>query len=69
METTAIEKIQADTLTVLRALFEPGQSVALLDFPDHFNAGDHLIWLGQLKYLEQLGVQVSYTADPLRYDA
>ncbi|MCJ0903665.1 polysaccharide pyruvyl transferase family protein [Rhodococcus sp. ARC_M6] len=69
METIAIDKIQTATLTVLRTLFEPGQSVALLDFPDHFNAGDHLIWLGQLKYLKQLSVQVDYTADPLRYDA
>ncbi|MBJ7480335.1 polysaccharide pyruvyl transferase family protein [Rhodococcus sp. (in: high G+C Gram-positive bacteria)] len=69
METTAIDKIQADTLAALRTLFEPGQSVALLDFPDHFNAGDHLIWLGQLKYLKQLGLQINYTADPLRYDA
>lgn len=68
MKTDAIDAIQADTLKVLGTLFQTGQRVALLDFPDHFNAGDHLIWLGELQYFERLGVRVDYTADQARYD-
>ena len=41
--------------------------VALLDFPAHPNAGDHLIYLGQQQYLRRLGYQVGYLADTLRY--
>lgn len=36
---------------------------ALLGYPDHYNIGDHLIWLGEVLYLTNvLGIQVNYAA-------
>lgn len=63
----ALEQIQNETLTILSGLLVRGQHVALVDFPNHENSGDSLIFLGQLKYLEKLGVQVDYIADASRY--
>ncbi|WP_279367318.1 polysaccharide pyruvyl transferase family protein [Microbacterium testaceum] len=65
---TALAAIQAQTLSVLAELLEPGTRVALVDYPNHENAGDHLILLGQMKYLRELGVTVDYFGDITRYD-
>ncbi|RMF26487.1 MAG: polysaccharide polymerase [Cyanobacteria bacterium J083] len=36
---------------------------ALLGYPDHYNVGDHLIWLGEVLYLTNvLGIKVNYAA-------
>lgn len=67
MTTGALERIQHETLSVLTGLLKPGQRVALVDFPNHENAGDSLIFLGQLKYLKKMGVHVDYIADGSRY--
>ncbi|MCC7527403.1 MAG: polysaccharide pyruvyl transferase family protein [Candidatus Melainabacteria bacterium] len=41
---------------------ESFQKCALLDYPDHLNSGDHLIWLGTCFYLiETRKAQVTYT--------
>lgn len=45
-------------LDTLRPLLGQSRRVALVDFPDHSNVGDSLIWLGTLKALERLGVGV-----------
>lgn len=42
--------------------------VAVLDFPRHNNAGDTLIWSGEIAQLGRLGLGVSYVADIGRYD-
>lgn len=63
----ALEQIQDETLSILSGLLVPGQRVALVDFPNHENSGDSLIFLGQLKYLSKLGVHVDYIADGSRY--
>ena len=63
-----LEQIQSETLSVLSKLLIPGQHVALLDFPNHENSGDSLIYLGQLEYLKRLGVHVDYVADHSRYN-
>ncbi len=62
-----LDQIQDETLHVLSELLVRGQRVALVDFPNHENSGDALIFLGQLRYLERLGVQVGYIADGSRY--
>jgi exopolysaccharide biosynthesis predicted pyruvyltransferase EpsI len=60
--------IQIDTVRVLSDLLPPGTRVALVDFPNHKNAGDHLIFRGEIEYLRQLEVSVDYIADATRYD-
>lgn len=64
----AISGIQEHTLNVLKEFIDPSQEVALLDFPNHQNAGDSLIWQGTRRYLKRLGVKVGYVADSSRYD-
>lgn len=69
MTVGALVQIQNETLTVLSEILQSGQSVALVDFPNHENAGDSLIYLGELAYLKRLGVRVGYVADHSRYNA
>jgi pyruvyl transferase EpsO len=42
--------------------------VAVLDFPRHDNAGDSLIWSGEMTAMKRLGLQPAYIADLGRYD-
>lgn len=37
--------------------------VAVIDFPNHNNAGDSAIWLGEQAALRYLGVEIAYVAD------
>jgi exopolysaccharide biosynthesis predicted pyruvyltransferase EpsI len=42
---------------------ESFEQCALLDYPDYFNIGDHLIWLGTVFYLtDVLKTKINYTA-------
>lgn len=66
--TSSLEKIQLETLDVLRQLFQGGERVALVDFPNYENSGDSLIFLGELNYLEKIGVHVDYISDLARYN-
>ena len=47
----------------LRRLLRPREPVALIDFPNHANAGDSLIWLGELAWLRAAGHELVYAAD------
>lgn len=62
-----LDDIQNQTLTVLAKILVPGQRVAILDFPNHENSGDSLIYLGELEYLRRLNVEIAYVADQSRY--
>ncbi|MDT2007293.1 hypothetical protein FXW78_27275 [Rhodococcus opacus] len=64
---SALATIRSDTLRTLSALLPSGTKVALVDFPNHQNAGDSLIWTGTRKYLRELDVEVDYVADMSRY--
>jgi len=47
------------------------RNVALLDYPDHSNVGDHLIWLGEKIIIkERLGLRIVYggSAHTVRFD-
>lgn len=68
MNLPALEAIQLQTLTVLREVLNGATKVAFVDFPNHENSGDSLIYLGELAYLKQLGVEVTYVTDYGRYD-
>lgn len=64
----ALEQIQNDTISILSELLVRGEKVALVDFPNHENSGDSLIYLGELAYLQRLGVDAAYVADHSRYN-
>jgi pyruvyl transferase EpsO len=47
---------------VVRSLVRPGERVALINFPNHANAGDPALWLGELASLRRAGARVVYRA-------
>ncbi|MEA9987212.1 polysaccharide pyruvyl transferase family protein [Subtercola sp. RTI3] len=55
-------------MAILGGLLQRGDCVALVDFPNHKNSGDHLIFLGTLAYLKRMGIRVEYIADATRYN-
>lgn len=53
----------------LSALGRP-RGCALLNYPNHFNIGDHLIWAGTLRFLiAELGAEVRYSSSPEGFSA
>ena len=51
------------TLNEALASLKNFKQCALLGYPDHYNVGDHLIWLGEVLYLTNvLGIEVKYAA-------
>src|SRR5258708_26316388 len=56
----------------LRDAFAPliprDRSVALVDFPDSANCGEHAIWLGQKQLLSELGIPIAYECSAESYD-
>jgi pyruvyl transferase EpsO len=48
---------------VLQSVLGPGRACVLLDFPNHTNVGDSLIWMGERALLDRYGIRVIYTAD------
>jgi pyruvyl transferase EpsO len=61
--TSPLADLQAQTREVLGRYLSPGDSVSLIDFPRHQNAGDSLIWRGEREYLQAMGVRVDFTAN------
>ena len=62
--------IRHSTRDVLKAVLgDECSDAVLLDTPRHRNAGDSLIWMGELRYLADLGVNVTYHTDIGRYFA
>lgn len=63
----SIESVRTETLTILRSVIvEP--TVAVLDVPTYRNFGDSFIFLGELEYLKELGIQPQYLSDFARWD-
>ena len=58
--------------TQLREAFAPliprGQPVALVDFPDSPNCGDHAVWLGEQALLSELGAPAAYACSAQTYN-
>jgi pyruvyl transferase EpsO len=47
------------------SILTPLEECVLLDYPNHSNLGDHLIWLGDVLYLTRTAkVKIKYVADP-----
>lgn len=68
MDASAIDHIQQRTREVLQNVIGRDSGVAVLDFPNHANAGDVLIYRGQLAYLSQLGCDLQYLCAYNTYD-
>lgn len=64
----AVDEIRQKTIEVF-AKHIPRGPAALVDFPSHQNAGDTLIFEGEMEYLKRLGVSPKYLCDLERYDA
>lgn len=61
----SLRKVAADAVGSLLA---NETTCALVGFPNHNNAGDSGIWLGELALLRRLGVAARYVADDASYD-
>src|SRR5215218_5265998 len=53
---------------VLHDLLPVGTNVALVNFPNHANAGDSAIWLGALASLRRMQVAIRYRASWATYE-
>ncbi len=60
--TELIEKLKWEIDGVLEPLLSTKESYALLDFPDHDNCGDSLIWCGERAYFKKKGLSAVYTS-------
>ncbi|MBY6709506.1 polysaccharide pyruvyl transferase family protein [Rhodococcus sp. BP-241] len=69
MELPWVDDIQTATLSALETVIPRGSRAALIDFPSHQNAGDTLIYLGEMEYFAQMGVSIDYVCDFTRYRA
>lgn len=64
-----ISKLQSSAREILDRYIQPGQKVALVDFPQYANAGDSYIWLGEIAYLEERGAVIEYVCWHEAFDA
>ncbi|MEQ9668750.1 polysaccharide pyruvyl transferase family protein [Coleofasciculus sp. G2-EDA-02] len=69
MNRSAIQNIKEDLHSALTHIGNLEQC-ALLNYPNHLNIGDHLIWLGSILYLiDVLKTQINYVASPNNFSA
>jgi exopolysaccharide biosynthesis predicted pyruvyltransferase EpsI len=60
---TQLSLVRQTATRVLDNLIDRSSQVVLLDFPNHGNIGDSLIWLGTLEYLKLRRVRIVHAAD------
>ena len=58
-----VKALQGKAKSILDSVIPDGKRVALLDFPNNSNVGDSLIWLGEIEYLKQRGIEPVYVCD------
>lgn len=63
-----VAALRKTATNVLEPLMAGETTCALVGFPNHNNAGDSGIWLGELTLLRRLGVKPRYLADDASYD-
>jgi pyruvyl transferase EpsO len=66
--TDVLQTLRAQTLTVVGSILAGTRRCALVDYPDHANVGDSMIWLGEVLLLTRLGIEVRYTCSRRNYD-
>ncbi|MCL9664413.1 polysaccharide pyruvyl transferase family protein [Curtobacterium albidum] len=62
-----MDQLRQETRSVFASLLGTHREVALLDFPNHQNVGDAMIWRGELDHLGAIGVRVRYSSDVQRF--
>lgn len=62
-----VAKLSAEIDRVLASLIPAGTRVALINFPNHANAGDPALWLGELASLRRIGARIVYRASWASY--
>ncbi len=62
-----MDQLREETRDVFASLLGTHREVALLDFPNHQNVGDAMIWRGELDHLRAMGVRVRYSSDVQRF--
>jgi exopolysaccharide biosynthesis predicted pyruvyltransferase EpsI len=62
-ETGSLKQLLHESLNQALGSLKTFQQCALLSYPDHYNIGDHLIWIGNVFYLNDvLGLKIKYAA-------
>jgi pyruvyl transferase EpsO len=64
---TLIAELAAEAERVVRGVVPAGSRCALVGFPNHDNAGDSAIWMGERTLLDRLGVEIAYACDVRTY--
>lgn len=62
-----VEGLSREIDRVMASLIPAGTRVALINFPNHANAGDAALWLGELACLRRLGAIIMYRASWASY--
>ena len=62
-----VAALSAQIDATLARLVAPGERVALVNFPNHANAGDPALWLGELASLRRIGARVVHVASWASY--
>lgn len=62
MATSPLDALREQSIDLLGRLLSPGDTAALLDYPAYLNAGDALIFRGEVAYLRALGVNIDYVS-------
>jgi len=62
-----VEDLSREIDRVMASLIPPGTRVALINFPNHANAGDAALWLGELACLRRLRSRIIYRASWASY--
>jgi pyruvyl transferase EpsO len=63
-----IENLQSTIESEVRQHVSSNDNIALIGFPDYWNAGDSAIWLGAKKVLDNIGCKLSYACGREDYD-
>lgn len=62
-----VQQWSAEIDRVYARYLQPGQRAALINFPNHANAGDSALWLGERAALRRAGVRLIYQASWASY--
>jgi len=68
VKTPLVETYSRELHDAFLPLIPRDRPVALVDFPDAINVGDHAIWLGEKALLKKLGIQPVYECSAKSYD-
>lgn len=62
-----VAKLEQETEAVLAGLLPRGTRCAVVNFPDHENAGDSAIWVGMKRVFSRIGVEVALACETQTY--